>query len=83
MGCAVALANIDILEREDLPGRVLRHESELRGELETLREVPIVGDVRGEGYFYGIELVRDQETNARCGGFVQCSYADLELERRL
>ena len=64
VGCAVALANIDILEREALPGRVLRHESELRGELATLREVPIVGDVRGEGYFYGIELVRDQETNA-------------------
>ena len=65
VGCAVGLANIDILEREDLPGRVLRYESELRGELETLRELPIVGDVRGEGYFYGIELVRDQETNAR------------------
>lgn len=65
VGCAVALANIDILENEKLPGRVLRHEADFLGELESLYDLPIVGDVRGEGYFYGVELVKDKETKAR------------------
>jgi len=59
---AVALANLDIFEREDLPGHVARKEDEFRSMLEGLRDVPIVGDVRGAGYFQAIELVKDQET---------------------
>jgi len=62
VSCAVALANLDVLEREDLPGRVRAHEDEFRAELEALRDLPIVGDVRGAGYFYGIELVKDKAT---------------------
>jgi adenosylmethionine-8-amino-7-oxononanoate aminotransferase len=62
MACAVALANIDVIEREDLCGHVLEHEGELRATLESLRDLPIVGDVRGAGYFQAIELVKDQET---------------------
>jgi len=62
VGCAVALANIEILEKEDLPGRVLQHEGAFRAELEKLLDLPIVGDVRGEGYFYGVELVKDKKT---------------------
>jgi len=62
VAAAVALANIDLMEREDLPGRVREHEGALRAMLERLREIPIVGDVRGAGYFCAIELVRDQET---------------------
>jgi adenosylmethionine-8-amino-7-oxononanoate aminotransferase len=62
VSCAVALANLDIFDKEDLLGRVRRYEPELRGRLESLRDLPIVGDVRGAGYFYGIELVRDRET---------------------
>ena len=58
MGCAVGLANIEILEREDLPGRVLEHEAAFRRELESLLDLPIVGDVRGAGYFWDIELVK-------------------------
>ncbi len=65
VGCAVALANIAILEKEDLPGRVLRHEEAFLGELRTLLDLPIVGDVRGAGYFYGVELVKDKQTKAR------------------
>jgi adenosylmethionine-8-amino-7-oxononanoate aminotransferase len=65
VGCAVGLANLGILEREDLPGRVLKYEDEFRGEVEALRDLPIVGDVRGAGYFYGIELVKDKRTKAR------------------
>jgi len=62
MACAVALANIDVIERERLCERVLENEGRLRALLESLRDLPIVGDVRGAGYFQAIELVKDQET---------------------
>jgi adenosylmethionine-8-amino-7-oxononanoate aminotransferase len=62
MSSAIALANIDVLEREDLPGHVLEKEGEFRAMLESLRDIPIVGDVRGAGYFQAIELVKDQDT---------------------
>jgi adenosylmethionine-8-amino-7-oxononanoate aminotransferase len=59
---AVALKNIEIFEREDLNGHVLRKQDELRDMLESLRDIPIVGDVRGAGYFCAVELVKDQGT---------------------
>src|SRR4051812_20375937 len=62
MVSAVALANLDIFEREDLCGHVRAKEGEFRGMLEALRELPIVGDVRGAGFFQAIELVKDQDT---------------------
>ncbi len=60
--CAVALKSIAAFEREGVLENVREHEGYLRGQLEQLREIPIVGDVRGTGYFWGIELVRDQAT---------------------
>ena len=62
VSCAVALANLDLFEREDLLGNVLRNENAFRATLEKLLDLPIVGDVRGDGYFYGIELVKDKTT---------------------
>ncbi|MGI8590924.1 MAG: aspartate aminotransferase family protein, partial [Nakamurella sp.] len=62
VSCAVALANLDIFDREDLLGNVLRNENAFRTTLEKLYDLPIVGDVRGDGYFYGIELVKDKKT---------------------
>jgi adenosylmethionine-8-amino-7-oxononanoate aminotransferase len=62
MACAVALANIELLQREDLNGHVRAKEAEFRATLESLRDLPIVGDVRGAGYFHAIELVKDRET---------------------
>ncbi|WP_028926586.1 aspartate aminotransferase family protein [Pseudonocardia acaciae] len=59
---AAALANLDIFEAEDLTGRVSKYTDEFRDTLEKLRDLPIVGDVRGDGYFFGIELVRDVDT---------------------
>ena len=53
---AVALANLDILEREDLPGRVRRHADDFRSRLATLCDLPIVADLRGDGYFLALEL---------------------------
>ena len=64
VSCAVALANLDLFEREDLLGNVLRNENAFRQTLEKLYDLPIVGDVRGDGYFYGIELVKDKATKA-------------------
>jgi adenosylmethionine-8-amino-7-oxononanoate aminotransferase len=62
VACAVALANIEIFEREDLCGHVLAKEGEFREMLESLYDIPIVGDVRGDGFFHAIELVKDKET---------------------
>ena len=62
VACAVALANIDVIEGEGLCQRVLVNEARLRDVLDGLRDLPIVGDVRGMGYFQAIELVKDKET---------------------
>lgn len=62
VSCAVANANLDILEREDLCGHVLANEPLFTQLLDGLRDIPLVGDVRGEGYFRAIELVGDQAT---------------------
>jgi adenosylmethionine-8-amino-7-oxononanoate aminotransferase len=62
MSSAVALANIDAFEREGILEHVRAHEGEFRAMLEGLRDLPIVGDVRGAGYFQAIELVKDKDT---------------------
>jgi adenosylmethionine-8-amino-7-oxononanoate aminotransferase len=62
VSCAVALANLDIFEREDVYGHVRRNEQAFRSTLDRLLDLPIVGDVRGAGFFYGIELVKDKAT---------------------
>ena len=62
MAAAAALANLEIFEREDLCGHVRAKEPEFREMLEGLRDLPIVGDVRGAGFFQAIELVKDKET---------------------
>ena len=74
VAAACALANIEIFEREDLNGHVRAHEAEFEAMLEGLRDIPIVGDVRGAGYFRAIELVKDQETKA---GFTHAEAEDL------
>jgi adenosylmethionine-8-amino-7-oxononanoate aminotransferase len=62
MACAVGLANIDVMEREDLCGHVRSNEGRFREMLDGLRDLEIVGDVRGAGYFHAIELVKDRDT---------------------
>jgi adenosylmethionine-8-amino-7-oxononanoate aminotransferase len=64
VSCAVALANLDLFEREDLIGNVRANEDDFRGRIESLRDLPLVGDVRGAGYFLALELVKDQATKA-------------------
>jgi adenosylmethionine-8-amino-7-oxononanoate aminotransferase len=62
VSCAVALANLDIFEREGLNEHVKQNAPALRATLQQLLDLPIVGDVRGEGFFYAIELVKDKAT---------------------
>src|SRR6478752_3317817 len=62
IAAAIAMANLDVFEREDLCGHVLAKEDEFRGMLESLRDLPIVGDVRGAGFFQAVELVKDKDT---------------------
>jgi adenosylmethionine-8-amino-7-oxononanoate aminotransferase len=62
VSAAVGLANLDLFEREGLNQHVLDQEGAFRATLEKLLDLPIVGDVRGSGFFYGIELVKDKNT---------------------
>jgi adenosylmethionine-8-amino-7-oxononanoate aminotransferase len=62
VSAAVALANLDVFEREGINDHVKEQSPVLRATLEQLLELPIVGDVRGEGFFFGIELVKDKDT---------------------
>jgi adenosylmethionine-8-amino-7-oxononanoate aminotransferase len=59
---AIALKNIEIMKRERIMEHVLANEAAFRSTLEQLLDLPIVGDVRGTGYFYALELVKNKET---------------------
>jgi adenosylmethionine-8-amino-7-oxononanoate aminotransferase len=75
VAAAVALANLDIFEREGINEHVRANEGAFRSTLEKLTDLPIVGDVRGDGFFYGIELVKDKATKE--------TFNDDEAERLL
>jgi adenosylmethionine-8-amino-7-oxononanoate aminotransferase len=60
VSCAVALANLDVFEREDLLGHVQNNAAAFRATIEKLSDLPIVGDIRGDGYFLALELVKDK-----------------------
>ncbi len=62
VAAAIALATLDAYENEGIVEHVRANEGALRGMLESLRDIPIVGDVRGAGYFQSIELVKDRDT---------------------
>jgi adenosylmethionine-8-amino-7-oxononanoate aminotransferase len=75
VSAAVALAKLDLIENDGLLERVRANEGAFRATLERLNDLPIVGDVRGDGYFYGIELVKDKATKE--------SFDEEESERLL
>ncbi len=79
VSCAVANANLDILEREDICGHVLANEGRFKSLIDGLRDIPLVGDVRGDGYFLAIELVPDQATR----GFFTPEQSDWLLRGHL
>jgi adenosylmethionine-8-amino-7-oxononanoate aminotransferase len=75
VSAAAAMANLDIFENEGIINHVRSNEDAFRSTLEKLSDLPIVGDVRGAGYFYGIELVKDKITKE--------TFNDDEAERLL
>ena len=72
---AIALKNIEIMRRERVVENVREHEQRFRDTLAQLLALPIVGDLRGTGYFYALELVKDKETRE--------TFTDEECERLL
>jgi adenosylmethionine-8-amino-7-oxononanoate aminotransferase len=73
--CAIALKNIEIMKRERIPEGVREKEDAFRATLAQLLDLPIVGDLRGTGYFYALELVKDKDTRE--------TFSDEECERLL
>ncbi|MDQ3380227.1 MAG: aspartate aminotransferase family protein [Actinomycetota bacterium] len=73
--CAIALKNIEIMKREGIVEHVRESEDAFRATLSQLLELPIVGDLRGTGFFYALELVKDKDTRE--------SFSDEECERLL
>jgi adenosylmethionine-8-amino-7-oxononanoate aminotransferase len=73
--CAIALKNIEIMKREGILEHVRANEEGFHATLSQLLEVPIVGDLRGTGFFYAIELVKDRDTLE--------TFTDEESERLL
>ena len=61
---AIALKNLEIMRRDRIVEHVRENEERFRSTLAQLLDLPIVGDLRGAGYFYALELVRDKETRA-------------------
>src|SRR6476620_9784387 len=62
VGCAIALKNLEIMEREKIVEHVAETQDGFQAQLETLLDLDIVGDVRGAGYLWALELVKDKET---------------------
>ncbi len=84
VSAAVALANLDLMAQERLGEHVRETEGAFRATLERLLDLPIVGDVRGDGFFYGVELVKDKATKETFGaGGVREAVAWLPLGRTL
>jgi len=65
VACAIALKNLEIMQRERIVEHVREFEPEFRAAIATLQELPIAGDLRGVGFFLALELVKDRETRAR------------------
>ena len=72
---AIALKNIEIMKRERIVEGVRENEQAFRDTLAQLLDLPIVGDLRGTGYFYALELVKDKDTRE--------TFSDEECERLL
>ena len=72
---AIALKNIEIMKRERIVEHVRENEDVFRSTLAQLLDIPIVGDLRGTGFFYAIELVKDRDTRE--------TFSDEECEKLL
>jgi adenosylmethionine-8-amino-7-oxononanoate aminotransferase len=83
---AVALKNIEIMRREGIVENVAQREEEFRAALSRLLELPIAGDLRGTGFFYALELVKDSDSretfsDEECDALL-CGFLSPELFKR-
>ena len=88
MTSAVALKALEIYERDGVIDNVRENEPYLRASLDELRRVPIVGDVRGAGFFWSVEMVKDRATQQTFEGaetdwLLRDVLSDQMLERGL
>jgi adenosylmethionine-8-amino-7-oxononanoate aminotransferase len=60
--CAIALKNLEIVQRDRIVENVRDNGDAFRATLAQLLDLPIAGDLRGTGFFYALELVKDKET---------------------
>lgn len=77
--CAAGLANLAIMEREDVLGNVRRNEAHFRARLEDLRDMALVGDVRGAGYHYSLELVTNKTSRSWTGNLSAADFVASSL----
>ncbi|MGZ8716316.1 MAG: aspartate aminotransferase family protein [Gaiellaceae bacterium] len=75
VACAIALKNLEIMKRERIVENVRENGDAFRATLAQLLDLPIVGDLRGTGFFYALELVKDKETRE--------TFSDRECETLL
>jgi adenosylmethionine-8-amino-7-oxononanoate aminotransferase len=85
---AIALKNIEIMKRERIVEGVAEQEDAFRATLAQLLDLPIAGDLRGTGYFYALELVKDKETretfsDEECEGLLRGFLSPALFERGL
>ncbi|HWB21562.1 MAG TPA: aspartate aminotransferase family protein [Gaiellaceae bacterium] len=88
VGAAIALKNIEIMKRERIVEGVAEQGPAFRKTLEQLLDLPIAGDLRGTGYFYALELVKDKETretfdDAECESLLRGFLSGRMFERGL
>jgi adenosylmethionine-8-amino-7-oxononanoate aminotransferase len=85
---AVALKNIEIMKRERIVEHVAETQEQFRATLSQLLDLPIAGDLRGTGFFYALELVKDKETretfdDAECESLLRGFLSPRLFERGL
>ncbi len=83
LGCAVALANLEIYEKENLVEQAARKAEVIQSELAALKSLKHVGDIRQVGLMCGIELVQDKETGKPFPWESRMGYhSTLEMRKR-
>jgi adenosylmethionine-8-amino-7-oxononanoate aminotransferase len=75
LACAAAIANLELMERNDTVGNVARNAPVLAGMLEPLKRLPHVGEIRQKGYMVGIELVKDKSSGERFDAKLRVGHA--------
>ncbi len=83
LGCAVALANLDLFEKNNIVHNVARKSEYIHEALQSFKDLKHVGDIRQKGFMVGIELVQDKETKEAFAGSVRMGYqVTLEMRKR-